>query len=176
MDMIKSKIRTIPDFPKKGIMFRDITTLLKDAEGFGKTISLLTERYKNYKIDYIAGIEARGFILGGALACALGVGFIPLRKKGNLPGTTIAYDYDLEYGKDTIEIHDDALSAGSRILIVDDLLATGGTAMAAAKLIEKVGGVVEELVFVINLPDIGGSKKLEKEGYKAFWMCEFEGD
>lgn len=176
MDAIKNKIRTIPDFPKKGIMFRDITTLLRDGDGFQETINLLNDRYKNRTIDYIAGIEARGFIIGGALAARLGLGFIPLRKKGKLPGTTVAYDYDLEYGKDTMEIHDDALSPGSRILIVDDLLATGGTAVAAARLIEKVGGVVEEIAFIVNLPDVGGSKKLAGNGYKTFWLCEFEGD
>ena len=131
MSDIAKLIRTIPNYPKEGIMFRDITTLLKDPKGFQETINLLVTQYKNHKIDYIAGIEARGFILGAALAYALGIGFIPVRKKGKLPGKTISQNYDLEYGSDTIEIHEDALEKGAQILLIDDLIATGGTALCS---------------------------------------------
>lgn len=175
-EKIVSKIRTIPDFPKKGIMFRDITTLLKDPEGLKMSIEALAERYSKYDIDVIAGIEARGFILGSALAYVLGKGFVPVRKKGKLPFKTVQYEYQLEYGTDIIEVHVDSINKGDRVLIVDDLLATGGTSIAAARLIEKIGGKVVELAFVIDLPDVGGRKAIEKAGYKMFHLCEFEGD
>lgn len=173
---IKSKIRTVPHYPKTGIQFRDITTLLKDPVGLRVTIDELVRRYQDVKIDKIAGIEARGFILGAPLAYALGKGFIPIRKKGKLPSTTIGHDYALEYGTDRIEIHTDAIAQGENILLVDDLIATGGTAEAACILIEKMGGKIVECCFVIDLPDIGGRTRLEKHGHPVFALCEFEGD
>jgi adenine phosphoribosyltransferase len=175
MSDITKYIRTIPNYPKEGIMFRDITTLLKDAQGFKETIDQLTNKYKNYKIDYVAGIEARGFILGSVLAYNLGVGFIPIRKKGKLPGKTIAQTYDLEYGTDTIEIHDDAISKGEKVLLIDDLIATGGTALGAISLLEKIGGVVVEAAFVVDLPVLGGAKKIQDKGIKVFALCDFDG-
>ena len=173
---IKSRIRTVPHYPKQGIQFRDITTLLKDPVGFRLTIDDLVRRYRDEKIDKIAGIESRGFILGAPLAYALGKGFIPIRKKGKLPAETIGHDYELEYGTDRIEIHTDAIDKGERILLVDDLIATGGTAEAACKLIDKMGGKIVECCFIIDLPDIGGRARLEKHGHKVFALCEFEGD
>ncbi len=173
---IKDKIRTIPDFPKQGIMFRDITTLLLDPEGLRETVDAFYNRYKDSGINVVAGIEARGFILGGALAYKLGVGFVPVRKKGKLPGNTISHTYDLEYGTDTVEIHEDAVSEGQKVLLIDDLLATGGTSIAAAILIEKLKGNIEELAFIVDLPDVGGRKALEMAGYNYFALCEFEGD
>jgi len=173
---IKSKIRTVPHYPKQGIQFRDITTLLKDPKGFRATVDELVRRYQDMKIDKIAGIEARGFILGAPLAVALGIGFVPIRKKGKLPAATIGHDYDLEYGSDRIEIHTDAIEKGEQVLVVDDLLATGGTAEAACLLIDKMGGKIVECCFIIDLPDIGGRARLEKHGHKVFALCEFEGD
>ncbi len=173
---VKSKIRTVPNYPKQGIMFRDITTLLKDPAGFKATIDELVARYKDQKIDKIAGIESRGFILGAPLAYALNVGFVPIRKKGKLPAETIGHDYALEYGTDRIEIHTDAIEKGEKVLLVDDLIATGGTAEAACMLIEKMGGKIVECCFIIDLPDIGGHARLEQHGHKVFALCEFEGD
>ena len=173
---IKSRIRTIPHYPKPNIMFRDITSLLKDPIGFRITIDELVRRYADMEIDKVIGIEARGFIVGAPLAYALGKGFVPIRKKGKLPAETIGHDYELEYGTDRIEIHTDAITPGERVLLVDDLIATGGTAEAATKLIEKIGGKIVECCFVIDLPDIGGRKRLEKHGYSVFALCEFEGD
>jgi adenine phosphoribosyltransferase len=173
---IKSRIRTVPHYPKQGVMFRDITTLLKDPVGFRVTINELVNRYTGQKIDRIAGIESRGFIIGAALAFQLGVGFVPIRKKGKLPAETIGHDYELEYGTDRIEMHVDAISQGDKILLVDDLIATGGTAGAACKLIETMGGKIVECCFVIDLPDLGGRQRLEKQGQKVFALCEFEGD
>jgi len=173
---IKSRIRTVPHYPKQGIMFRDITTLLKDPIGLRTTVDELARRYRDIKIDKIAGIESRGFILAAPLAYALGKGFVPIRKKGKLPAETIGHDYELEYGTDRIEIHTDAISQGEKVLLVDDLIATGGTAEAACKLIEKIGGQIVECAFVIDLPDIGGRARLEKHGHKVFALCEFEGD
>jgi adenine phosphoribosyltransferase len=173
---IKSKIRTVPHYPKQGIMFRDITTLLKDPAGFHATVNELAQRYKGMDIDKIAGIESRGFILGAPLAYALGKGFVPIRKKGKLPAETIGHDYALEYGTDRIEIHTDAITKGEKVLLVDDLIATGGTAEAACKLIEKMGGEIVECTFIVDLPDIGGRARLEKNGHKVFALCEFEGD
>lgn len=173
---IKSLIRTIPHYPKPNIMFRDITSLLKDPIGFRITINELVRRYVGMEIDKVMGIEARGFIVGAPLAYALGKGFVPIRKKGKLPAETIGHDYELEYGTDRIEMHADAISPGERVLLVDDLIATGGTAEAATILIEKSGGKIVECCFVIDLPDIGGRKRLEKLGYSVFALCEFEGD
>jgi len=175
---IKSKIRSIPDYPKKGIMFRDITTLIKDPVGFRLMVDRFTQRYITdvVRYDVIVGIEARGFIMGGALSYTLGKGFVPIRKLGKLPAEVVSQNYSLEYGVDTIEIHKDSLQPGTRVLLVDDLLATGGTALAAAALIEKLGGVVAELAFIVNLPDVGGEQKLRDKGYSVFSLTEFEGD
>jgi adenine phosphoribosyltransferase len=175
---IKSKIRTIPNYPKKGIMFRDITTLIKDPVGFRLVIDSMTQRYlhADFNFDTIVGIESRGFIIGSALAYTLGKGFIPIRKKGKLPAEVVSQEYELEYGTDRIEIHKDALKKGERVILVDDLLATGGTALAAAALVEKLGSVVVEMAFVVDLPDVGGRKKLMDKGYKVFTLTEFEGD
>ena len=175
---IKSMIRTIPDYPKKGIMFRDITTLIKDPVGFRLIIDSFTQRYieNANQFDVIVGIESRGFIIGGALSYTLGLGFVPIRKKGKLPAEKISHEYALEYGTDTIEIHKDAIGKGTRVLLVDDLLATGGTALASATLIEKLGGTVAEMTFIVSLPDVGGHKKLTQKGYKVFALTEFEGD
>lgn len=173
---IKSRIRTVPNYPKPNIQFRDITTLLKDPVGLRATVDELARRYKDVKIDKVAGIESRGFIIGAPLAYSLGKGFIPIRKKGKLPAETIGHDYALEYGTDRIEIHTDAIDKGEKILLVDDLIATGGTAEAACKLIEKIGGKIVECCFIIDLPDIGGRARLEKMGHKVFALCEFEGD
>ncbi len=172
---IAKLIRTIPNYPKEGIMFRDITTLLKDPQGFQDTINQLVVKYKDSEFDYIAGIEARGFILGAALAFALGKGFIPVRKKGKLPGKTVTQSYDLEYGSDTIEIHEDAIHAGASILLIDDLIATGGTAIGAITLIEKVGGKIFETAFVVDLPELGGAKRIQDLGHKVHTLCDFSG-
>jgi adenine phosphoribosyltransferase len=175
---IKSRIRTIPDHPKKGIMFRDITTLIKDPVGFRLVIDNFTQRYitDNVDFDVIVGIEARGFIIGGALSYTLGKGFVPIRKVGKLPAEVVSHEYELEYGTDTVEMHKDAVVEGEKVLLVDDLLATGGTALAAAALIEKLGGKVTEMAFIVNLPDVGGEKKLMDKGYNVYCLTEFEGD
>ncbi len=175
---IKSRIRTIPDYPKKGIMFRDITTLLKDPVGFRLVIDTLTQRYihTDFDFDIIVGIESRGFIIGSALAYTLGRGFVPIRKKGKLPAEVVSQEYSLEYGSDRIEIHKDALKKNERVLLIDDLLATGGTALAAAALIEKLGAIVVEMAFIVDLPEVGGKEKLLKKGYNVFALTEFEGD
>ena len=175
---IKSKIRTVPDYPKKGIMFRDITTLIKDPVGFRLVIDSLTQRYikGDVQFEIIVGIESRGFIIGGALSYCLGKGFVPIRKKGKLPADKITHEYDLEYGTDIIEIHKDAIEKGDKVLVVDDLLATGGTALAAAALIEKLGGTVSEMAFIVDLQDVGGHKRLTEKGYRVFSLTEFEGD
>ena len=173
---IKTLIRTIPHYPHQGIMFRDITTLLKDPVGLRSTIDQLVKRYKGKRIDKVAGIESRGFIIGAPVAYQLGVGFVPVRKKGKLPAETIGHDYQLEYGADRIEIHVDAINKGEHVLLVDDLIATGGTAEAAAALIGKMGATVVECAFIVDLPDVGGRKRLEKAGLKVFALCEFEGE
>ena len=171
---IKSKIRTIKNYPIDGVMFRDITTLFEDPEGLRDSINKLSERYKDLKIDKIAAIEARGFILGAPLAYILNVGLVLIRKPGKLPAKTISQDYDLEYGSDQIEIHSDAIRPGEKVLIVDDLIATGGTAEAAVKIVEKMQGQIVECCFIIDLPDIGGRARLEGIGQKVFTLCEFE--
>lgn len=171
-----SLIRTIPDYPKPGIQFRDITTLLKDGVGFHAAIEVLVQRYRGQTISKIVGIESRGFMFAAPLAYALQLGFVPIRKKGKLPGESMGHDYELEYGTDRIEIHHGAIEAGENVLIVDDLLATGGTAQAAATLVQKMGGRVVECAFLVDLPDIGGRQRLENEGLPVFALCEFEGD
>ncbi len=173
---IKSRIRTVPHYPKQGIMFRDFTTLLKDPVGLRMMIHEFVNRYTDKKIDKVAGIESRGFIVGAPLAYLLGVGFVPVRKKGKLPAETVSHEYELEYGADCIEIHTDAIQAGEQILLVDDLLATGGTAEAACLLIEQMEAEIVECAFVIDLPDIGGRKRLEGLGHKVFSLTEFDGD
>jgi adenine phosphoribosyltransferase len=173
---IKSRIRTVPHWPKPGIMFRDITTLLKDPVGLKLCIDDFFKRYEKTEIDIVVGIDSRGFILGGALAYLLGKGFVPVRKKGKLPAATEKEEYALEYGTDTIEIHKDAIEKGQKVLIIDDLLATGGTAMAAAKLVKKLHGEIVEIAFIVDLPDLGGKKKLEAAGYKVYAQTFFEGE
>jgi adenine phosphoribosyltransferase len=172
---IESRIRTIPHYPREGIMFRDITTLLQDAEGFQLMIGALVERYRGQRIDKIAAVEARGFILGAPLAWALGAGFVPIRKRGKLPAEVIGRDYVLEYGTDRLEVHADAITPGEQVLLVDDLIDTGGTAEAAAGLVRDLGGHIIECVAAINLPDLGGSRRLEELGIGTFWLGEFTG-
>lgn len=157
-------------------MFRDITTLLKDPVGLRDMIEKISNRYKEIKIDRVVGIESRGFIVGTPVAYELNLGFVPIRKRGKLPSETVGRDYELEYGSDRIEIHIDAIQKGDRVLLVDDLIATGGTAEAAVKLIEDMGGIVVECCFVIDLPDVGGRARLEAMGQKVFALCEFEGE
>lgn len=176
MTDLRSLIRTIPDYPKSGIQFRDITTLLKDAAGFKATIDALVERYRGRDITKVVGTEARGFLFGAPLAYALGVGFVPVRKKGKLPGKTTGHEYALEYGHDRIEMHEDAIAAGDKVLVIDDLLATGGTAQATVMLVRALGGDVVECAFVVDLPDLGGRAKLEQMGLPVFTLCAFEGD
>jgi len=173
---IKSKIRTIENYPIKGVMFRDITTLLKDPEGLRDSINKLVDRYKDLNIDKIAAIESRGFIIGAPLAYLLNVGLVLIRKPGKLPAETIDQDYKLEYGTDRIEVHTDAIDKGEKVLIVDDLIATGGTAEATVRLIQKMKGDIVECCFIIDLPDIGGRARLEDLGQKVFTLCEFEGE
>jgi len=173
---IKSLIRTVPNHPKPGVQFRDITTLLKDPLGFRSVIDLFVQHYAGKHIDKVAGVEARGFIVGAALAHALGVGFVPIRKSGRLPAENIGHDYALEYGVDRVEIHVDAIEHDEQILLVDDLVATGGTSLAAIHLIQRLGGVVMGLAFVIDLPDLKGSQRLRDFGMDVMTLCEFEGD
>ncbi len=176
MSIVKSKIRTIPNWPKPGIMFRDITTLLIDPEGLALTIGTFVARYEKAALTKVAAIEARGFITGAALAFQLGIGFVPVRKKGKLPGETVAEEYQLEYGTDQIEIHKDAINSKDRVLIMDDLIATGGTLGATISLIRKLGGEVHEAGVIIDLPDLGGSKMIkEKYGVNVYSICQFEG-
>lgn len=173
---IKSLIRTVPHYPRHGVQFRDITTLLKDPLGLKVTVDELFNRYESQKIDKVVGVESRGFLVGAPLAYKLGVGFVPVRKQGKLPAETVGHDYELEYGSDRVEIHTDAVEKGERILLVDDLLATGGTAIAAAALIEKLGGEVVECAFIIDLISLGGRDRLRQKGYKMYALCEFEGE
>lgn len=174
MDKLKKKIRTIPNFPKEGIMFRDITTLLGDPEGMRMVMEYFLVRYKGRKIDKVVGIESRGFIFGGALAYLLNVGFVPIRKKGKLPGETTSVTYELEYGTDTLEVHTDAIRPGENVLVIDDLIATGGSCKAAVDLVERLGGKVMECAFIVDLPDLKGKEKLKE--YDIFTMVEFEGE
>ncbi|AGI69283.1 adenine phosphoribosyltransferase Apt [Octadecabacter antarcticus 307] len=172
---VRDYIRTIPDFPHEGIMFRDVTTLFANPRGFRMAVDQLLHPYTGEDIDVVVGLEARGFILGGAIAHQLGKGFVPIRKKGKLPGATIEQAYTLEYGEAVMEIHDDAIEAGVKVLVVDDLLATGGTAAAGIKLLERLGGDVVGCAFVIDLPELGGRAKLESLGMDVHALCAFEG-
>ena len=172
---VRDYIRTIPDFPHEGILFRDVTTLFQDARGFRLAVDQLLSPFVGEQIDMVAGLEARGFILGGAVAHQLSKGFVPVRKKGKLPARTIEQEYQLEYGSAVVEIHDDAIEVGQKVLIVDDLLATGGTAEAGIKLIERLGGEVVGCAFVIDLPDLGGRARLDAMGVPVHAICAYEG-
>lgn len=172
---VKDYIRTIVDFPHEGILFRDVTTLFSDPRGFRMAVDQMLHPYAGQKIDKVVGLEARGFILGGAIAHQLTLGFVPIRKKGKLPGPVISEEYQLEYGEAIMEIHDDAIQPGEKVLIVDDLLATGGTAEAGIKLVERLGGEIVGCAFIIDLPDLGGRKRLEALGMDVHILCEFEG-
>ncbi|PIY73517.1 MAG: adenine phosphoribosyltransferase [Rhodobacterales bacterium CG_4_10_14_0_8_um_filter_70_9] len=172
---VRDYIRTIPDFPHKGILFRDVTTLFGDPRGFRMAIDLLLHPYAGLRIDKVAALEARGFILGGAIAHQLSVGFAPIRKKGKLPFKTIEQGYTLEYADAVVEIHEDAIQPGEAVLLVDDLLATGGTAEAGIRLIERLGGEIVGCAFVVDLPDLGGRKRLEALGVDVHALCAFEG-
>jgi adenine phosphoribosyltransferase len=175
-DTLEAAIRTIPDYPKPGVMFRDITTLLGDARAFRRSIDELVHPYAGTKIDKIAGVEARGFILGGAMSHQLSAGFVPIRKKGKLPYETVRIAYSLEYGIDEMEMHKDAVKLGERVILVDDLIATGGTAEGAVKLLQQMGAEVVAACFVVDLPDLGGRKKIEALGVPVRTLIEFEGD
>ena len=172
---LQSSIRTIPDYPKKGIMFRDITTLLGNARAFRRAVDELVQPWAGMKIDKVAGIEARGFILGGAVAHQLSAGFVPIRKKGKLPHETVRIAYSLEYGVDEMEIHTDAIGQDESVILIDDLIATGGTAVAATNLLRQIGAKVVAACFVIDLPDLGGAKKLRELGVEVRTLMEFEG-
>ena len=172
---LKSLVRTIPDYPKPGILFRDVTTLFGHAQGFKAAVAQLTEPYRTHRIDAVAAIEARGFILGGAVADRLGCGLVPIRKRGKLPWRTLTEEYALEYGTDVVEVHEDAIGNGARILIVDDLIATGGTAEAAVKLIRRSGGEVAGAAFIIDLPELGGVARLKALGIVSHTLMAFEG-
>ena len=172
---IESRIRTIPDHPKPGVLFRDITTLLQDAAGLRLCVERMVAPFGGARIDKVAGIEARGFILGGAIAHQLEAGFVPLRKPGKLPWRTIGQDYELEYGRDRIEMHEDAVGAGEQILLVDDLIATGGTARAAIRLLEQVGARLVGVAVIVELPDLGGRARVESMGHKLVSLVRFEG-
>lgn len=171
---IRDSIRSIPGWPIEGVIFRDITTLMQNPDINRKATDIFFDRYKEMDIDKVVGIDARGFVFGAILAHQLHVGFIPVRKKGKLPHKTISESYSLEYGKDTLEIHEDAIIKGERVVIMDDLIATGGTIGATVKLVEKIGGVIVECAFVVELPDLNGRKRLN--GHKLFSIVEFEGD
>lgn len=172
---LASLVRTIPDYPLPGILFRDITTLLRDPAGFREVIELLADRYRGQGITQVAGIEARGFILGGAVASAIGAGFVPVRKQGKLPAAVLAQEYTLEYGTDRVEIHADAVGAFDRVLVIDDLIATGGTALAAIALIRQAGATVAASCYVIELPDLGGAERVRAAGVDAFALLSFPG-
>ena len=172
---VKDYIRTIVDFPHEGIMFRDVTTLFADPRGFRMAIDQMLHPYAGQRIDKVVGLEARGFIIGGAIAHQLGTGFVPIRKKGKLPGTTISQEYTLEYGEAIVEIHDDAITPGETVLVIDDLLATGGTAEAGIKLLERLGATIVGCAFIIDLPELGGCEKLTQMGMEVHALCEFEG-
>ncbi|QSX31308.1 MULTISPECIES: adenine phosphoribosyltransferase [Shewanella] len=174
--LIKQSIKTIPDYPKAGIMFRDVTSLLEDHQAYKMAMGLFLERYRDQGFTKVVGTEARGFLFGAPLALELGVGFVPVRKPGKLPRETIAESYELEYGHDTLEMHVDAIKPGDKVLVIDDLLATGGTIEATVKLIRRLGGEVAHAAFVISLPDLGGEQRLANQGLEIFKLCEFEGD
>jgi adenine phosphoribosyltransferase len=172
---LKDTIRTIPDYPKKGIMFRDITTLLADARAFRRAIDELVQPFAGSKVSKVAGIEARGFILGGAVAHQMSAGFIPIRKKGKLPHETVSIAYSLEYGVDQMEMHKDAVVRGEKVILIDDLIATGGTAEAACRLLTRMGAEIVAACFIVDLPELGGAKKIEKLGIPVRVLMQFDG-
>lgn len=175
-EYIKSVVKTVPDYPKPGILFRDVTSVLEDHKAFSSCISLLLEKYQGMGFNKIAGTEARGFLFGAPLAIEMGVGFVPVRKPNKLPREVVSESYELEYGTDTLEIHKDAIQPGDKVLLIDDLLATGGTIAASAALIRRLGGEIAHAGFIINLPDLGGREKLTDIGVESFSLCEFEGE
>lgn len=175
LDYLYRNVKTIPDYPKEGILFRDITTLLENAKAFQLTIDLLIAHFKGQSFDKIVGTEARGFIFGAPMALAFNAGFVPVRKPNKLPRETYNETYQLEYGEDSLEIHQDAIKPGDKVLIIDDLLATGGTILATKKLIEHCGGIVKHAAFVIDLPDLGGTEKLTKAGIECFSLLQYKG-
>lgn len=173
---VASFIRTVPDYPKPGILFRDVTGLLEDPLGLRMAVDLIVHRYVDADVDVVAGIEARGFIFGPAIAYELGLGFVPIRKAGKLPGEVVRVEYELEYGSDVLEMHSAAIPPGARVLLLDDLVATGGTALAAIDLVGRVGGRVPHAAFVVDLPDLGGADRLRTAGCSVFALCAFDGD
>ncbi|OTA18413.1 adenine phosphoribosyltransferase [Xenorhabdus vietnamensis] len=175
LQLIKDSIETIPDYPKAGILFRDITTLLDNPAAYQATIDLLAAHYQDKGITKIVGTEARGFLFGAPVALCLGVGFVPVRKKGKLPRETLSETYDLEYGTDTLEIHKSSINEEDKVLVIDDLLATGGTIDATVRLIRRLGGQVSEAAFIIGLPDLGGAERLKKQGVDCYTIVEFPG-
>jgi adenine phosphoribosyltransferase len=174
-DFIRQRIRTVPDWPQSGVMFRDITPLLQDPRSFRVLIDAFVHRYMHSGVDVIAGIDARGFILGSVLAYELNLGFVPIRKKGKLPFDTIAESYELEYGSATVEIHSDAVTQGQNVILVDDLVATGGTMLAGAKLLQRLGARVQECAAIVDLPELGGSQLIRRNGLPLFTLCDFAG-
>lgn len=174
-EYIRERIRTVPDWPQPGIMFRDITPLLQDKKTFRVLVDVFVHRYMDQRLDYVAGVDARGFILGAVVAYELNLGFIPVRKKGKLPYQTVEEEYELEYGSATVEIHTDACCSGDRILLIDDLVATGGTMLAASKLLKRIGAEVVEAAAIVDLPELGGSNLIRSEGIPLFTVCDFEG-
>ncbi|ACZ75944.1 MULTISPECIES: adenine phosphoribosyltransferase [Dickeya] len=174
-ELIKNSIKSIPDYPKPGILFRDVTSLLENPQAYSASIDMLVKRYQNTGITKVVGTEARGFLFGAPVALALGVGFVPVRKPGKLPRATLSESYELEYGSDTLEIHTDSITAGDNVLVVDDLLATGGTIEATVKLIRRLGGQVSDAAFIINLFDLGGQQRLENMGITCYSLVDFPG-
>ena len=174
-DYIRSRIRTVPDWPQAGVQFRDITPLLQDPKTFRVLVDVFVHRYMDQRIDLIAGLDARGFILGSVVAYELNIGFVPVRKKGKLPYTTVAEEYELEYGNATVEVHTDACQPGQRVVVLDDLVATGGTMMAGVKLLSRLGGEIVEAGAIVDLPELGGSRLLRESGLPLFTLVDFAG-
>ncbi|WP_255987755.1 adenine phosphoribosyltransferase [Chitinolyticbacter albus] len=174
-DYIQSRIRTVPDWPEPGVMFRDITPLLQDPKTFRLLVDTFVHRYMGMRLDFVAGVDARGFILGAVVAYELNLGFVPIRKKGKLPYLTEAEEYELEYGSATVEIHTDACKPGDRVLLIDDLVATGGTMIAAAKLLQRLGATVVEAAAIVDLPELGGSKLIAEKNIPLYTICDFAG-
>ncbi|GAB3250903.1 purine phosphoribosyltransferase family protein [Chitinimonas naiadis] len=172
---IRDRIRTVPDWPQAGVQFRDITPLLQDPKTFRVLVDCFVHRYMDMQVDVVAGVDARGFILGSVIAYELNRGFVPVRKKGKLPFHTVAEEYELEYGSATVELHSDAIRPGQRVLLIDDLVATGGTMIAASRLIRKLGGEVFEAAAIVDLPELGGSKLVREQGISLFTVCDFSG-
>lgn len=173
---VRNTIRSVPDWPKPGVMFRDITPVLQDPQAFRVLVDLFVYRYMRQRLDLVAGVDARGFILGSVLAYELNLGFVPVRKKGKLPFRTVAEEYTLEYGNATVEMHTDAVRPGQRVLLIDDLIATGGTLLAATKLLQRLGANVIEAAAIIDLPDLGGTKAITDTGLPVYTVCSFQGE